>query len=655
MKLHRTGFKGFIFLCICILFLPLAGISKAETGKRPGVAGISSKERSAAERFVSIDFNDVDINVFIKFISELTGKNFVVDQKVKGKVTIISPAKISIVEAYQVFESVLEVHGYATVQAGKIIKIVPSPDARTKSIETKLKEEAGSPEDKVITQLVPLKYADPNEIKRLFSPLISKSSVILAYQPTNMLIVTDVYSNILRLLRILKTIDIPGIGQEISVIPIEYGDAAQFVQLLNSVFKAKKPRKGETEKPIVLVPDERTNAVVLLSSEEDTLRVKDLIHLLDKDIPKGKGRIRVYYLEYAVAEEMAAVLQQLPTKTAGAVKGKKTAPVVSEKVKISADKATNSLIITAEKDDYLVLEEIIKKLDIPRAMVYIEALIMEVNVDKSFDLGVDWTALGTTDIDGKSGIFGGAFGNAAIGDLTTPPSSGFSLGIISEGIKFGDVTFSNIAAMVKALQTDEDVNILSTPQVLTTDNEEAKIVIAENIPFQTQSAAESATATYSSFEYRDVGKTLTITPSISKGRLVRLKISLEVSNVLDTTDNQPKTSKRTVDTTVIVKDKNTVVIGGLIDDVITVNESRVPCLGGMPVMGGLFRSTENENTKTNLYVFITPTVIKSPEEADDVYKKKKDQIEGVKSGTIKMYKPNAEEPETVSEEPLPQE
>ena len=175
------------------------------------------------ERFVTIDFNNVDIVVFIKFISELTGTNFVVDQRVKGKVTIISPSKISLAEAYKVFESVLEVHGYTTVKAGEIVKIVPSPDARSKSIETKLREEAGAPDDTVVTQLIPLTYADPVEIKRLFTPLVSRSSVILAYSPTNTLIVTDVYSNILRLMKILKEIDVTGIGQEISVIPLQAG------------------------------------------------------------------------------------------------------------------------------------------------------------------------------------------------------------------------------------------------------------------------------------------------------------------------------------------------------------------------------------------------------------------------------------------------
>ena len=197
-----------------------------------------------SERFISIDFNDVDINVFIKFISELTSKNFVVDQRVKGKVTIISPSKISVKEAYKVFESVLEVHGFTTVKAGEVIKIIPSPDARSKNIETRLKEEAASPEDRVVTQLIPLKFASSSEIKKLFAPLVSKSSVILAYPPTNMLIVTDVYSNIKRLIRILNAIDVSGMGQELSVIPLEYADATKFVKILDSVFRKRDKAKA---------------------------------------------------------------------------------------------------------------------------------------------------------------------------------------------------------------------------------------------------------------------------------------------------------------------------------------------------------------------------------------------------------------------------
>jgi general secretion pathway protein D len=600
---------------------------------------------SQSDRFITIDFNNVDIIVFVKFISELTGTNFVIDQRVKGKVTIISPSKISLKEAYKVFESVLEVHGYTTVKAGELIKIIPSPDARTKSIETLLREETRSPEDKVVTQLIPLHYADPAQIKRLFTPMISKSSVILDYPPTNMLIVTDVYSNIQRLMRILKAIDIEGIGLELSIIPLEYAEATKLVKLLDQVFRArKKPKKGEAVSDIRFVADERTNIIVIYASEDDTYRVERLISLLDKETPRGKQKIRVYYLENAIAEELAKVLQDLPTKTSGAAKGKK-APVVSDEVRITADKATNSLIIMAGKEDYQVLEDIIKQLDIPRAMVYIESLIMEVDVETGFSLGVKWRALGET----SEGAFGGAFsgGSDAIDEVTVaqPGSGGFALGVISGAIDIvtsgGTITVPNITAIVDAFETDRDVHILQTPQILTTDNEEASIVVGKNVPFRTRSTQIEGTAqTFSSFEYRDVGLTLKITPHISQDRMVRLNIS-QLFSILteypEETDFRPTTLKRSVDTTVIVEDGNTIVIGGLIEDSFTVRETGVPCLNNLPWFKWLFKTQTNSDIKTNLFIFLTPHVVKSHMEAETIYREKKEAIDTFKEGRIKLY------------------
>jgi len=466
------------------------------------------------EQFISIDFNNVDINVFIKFMSELTGTNFVVDQRVKGKVTIISPSKISLKEAYTVFESVLEVHGYTTVQSGQVVKIIPSPDARSKSIETKLREESATPRDQVVTQLIPLTYADPVAIKRLFTPMVSKSSVILAYSPTNTLIITDVYSNIKRLIKILKEIDVTGIGQEISIIPLEYSDAAKLVNLLNTVFKpTRKKGKGVEQKTITMVAAERVNTIVLLASEIDTLRIKRLISMIDKEAPRGKGKIHVYRCKNAAAEELAKVLQDLPTEKAGtgAPKAKK-ASVVAGQVRISADKATNSLIIVADKEDYLVLEGVIKKLDIPRSMVYIEALIMEVDMETSLDIGIDWAIFGKTSIDSKETVVGGGFRQGVEILPSELLKGGLTLGLISEPITIAGVAVNNISAIINAVRTDDDFRILSTPQVLTTDNEEARITIGENRPFQTRSTTDVSGGTFESFEYRDVGKILKITP-----------------------------------------------------------------------------------------------------------------------------------------------
>jgi general secretion pathway protein D len=651
--MKMSGKHLLIVTYLTVLFclaLPLAaawGQSEKPVGDSPGPEG--------DRRYVSIDFNDVDIGVFIKFMSELTGKNFVVDQRVKGKVTIISPAKISTEEAYKVFESVLEVNGFATVKAGEIIKVIPSPDARTKNIRTNLIAEAASPDDRIVTQLIPLKYADPEEIRKLFTPLISKNSVLLSYSPTNMLVLTDVYSNVQRLMGILKVIDVTDIGQQLSVLPIEYADATKLVQLLETVFDTRKQAtRGQGAASVIkMVADERTNTIVLLASEGETEKVRDLIALIDKEAPKGSEKIRVYYLENAKAEELATALQSLSTKKSSTPAEGKKSPVVSGNVSITADKATNSLIIMAEKDDYMVLEEIIHKLDIPRAMVYIECLIMEVNVTKDFNLGVEWITGNDFD-NGDAAWVGGFSGGASGGDSGYSTISGASdrlpaglaLGFFKDAIEVQvsgvTLTYPNIGAVVQAYKKDRDVNILSTPQILTTDNEEATITVGKNVPYKTKSGTDVSSGVtdnifYETFEYKDVGITLKVTPQISKDRMVRLTLSQEVTKLESTVDYRPTTLKRTIDTTVIVNDKNTVVIGGLIDDSFSNVEYKTPCVGDLPGLGKLFSSVGKSVDKTNLFVFLTPYVIQNQSEAKKVYEDKKESMGAVQEGRIKMY------------------
>ena len=364
--------------------------------------------------------------------------------------------------------------------------------------------------------------------------------------------------------------------------------------------------------------------------------------MIDKETPRGKGKIHVYYCKNATAEELAKVLQDLPTQQAGAPKGKQAAPVVSGKVRISADKATNSLIIMADKEDYLVLEEVIQQLDIPRAMVYIESLILEVAMDKSLEIGVEWTVFGETSIDGRETLIGGGTADniPQTGDLFR---SGLSLGLLTEPVTIAGQSVSNITAIVNAVKTDDDFRILSTPQILTTDNEEARITVGENRPYQTRSTTDvSGGGTFESFEYRDVGKILKITPHVTEDRLVRIQINLEVTNIdetstLTTSSTLPVTQKRTVDTTVLVKDNQTVVIGGLIDDSITENETKVPVLGDIPILGWLFKTRSVKNEKTNLYIFLTPRVIKNPAEAAGIYQQKKEHFDTIKEGSIKFY------------------
>jgi len=611
--------------------------------------------KSSGKRYVTIDFNNVDIAIFIKFISELTGKNFIIDKAVRGKVTIISPTRISVREAYMVFESVLEVHGYTAIPSGKVIKIVPAVQARSKNIETRFRDEIMSSEDKVVTQLIPLKYADPNDLRKLFAPLVSKSSVIVSYPPTGILIITDVLSNIKRLLRITDVIDVEGIGEEISVIPLKHAAASIIAKSLNILFRrsVRTVKKGVQSSSVVrVIPDERTNSLITLASENDTHKIRKLVKLLDRETPRGEGDIHVYYLQNANAEDLAKVLMSIPSEQKKIPK-KGTQASLSKETRIVADKATNSLIITAKRDEFNVLEEVIKKLDIPRQMVHIEALIMEVSVDKDFKLGVEWRGASQTGSynEGAIGVFSGSGGPGESGGYTAFPSidpstgivglpSGFSMGVLGAGIKIGDYLFPTLGAVLQAYQHDNDVHILSTPQILTTDNEAAEIIVGKNVPYITRKDTSTADIDYTTYEYKDVGVTLKITPQISQERSVRLKIFQEVTRLIEKAgagEGYPTTYKRTAQTTVIVKDSNTVVIGGLIGDDTTNLGYQVPCLGNIPLLGYLFKSSSTKREKTNLFIFLTPHIIETPEEAKKIYKEKKEQLDKIEEDVIKMY------------------
>ncbi|MBE0585350.1 MAG: type II secretion system secretin GspD, partial [Desulfofustis sp.] len=527
------------------------------------------------ERFITIDFDNVDINLFIKFISELTGKNFLVDPNVRGNVTIISPTRISETDAYRVFESVLEIHGFTTVTAGSVIKIIPSVEARAKGIETVFSGQQVDPEDRVVTQLVSLRYTTPLEMQKILQPLVSKTSVLLAHTPSGMLIITDTFSNIKRLMEIIAALDVEYSRDEIVVLPLENANAESLATILNSIFqKTASGGKDETvvaTSAVKVVPYDRINLLIVLAEPVDAARVRRLVEQLDTQAERGEGNIHVIYLQNARAAELAKVLTTLPQEQTKEGEQAKE-PAISKEVNITPDEETNSLIITASRSEFSVLEDVIKKLDIPRRMVYFEALIMEVDADRNFDVGVQWLGGGIFD-DGTGKLVSGFSGDPAFGILSgiTDPQSpslptGFTLGVLKEGIKIGGITFPNIAAVLRAFQGDSDINIISTPQILTTDNKKAEIVVGENVPYITSQNTTAGQQDYTQYEYRDVATKLSITPQISQGETLRLDILTEVTRLKAGTDDQfrPTTFKRTVETTVISRDRETIVIGGII-------------------------------------------------------------------------------------------
>jgi len=613
------------------------------------------------EKYVTLDFDNVNIEVFVKFISELTGKNFIIDEKVKGKVTIFSPKKIPLRDVYKVFLSVLEINGYATVPVGDMVKIVPSVQAREKSVETRFAREARDSDDRMVTQIVALERANPDEVKRVLDPIVSKTSSVLSYAPAGILIITDYLSNVRRLLGIVKALDVEGAGEQITYLPLQNASASEVAKSLTSIFQQRRPNLT----PLRVVADPRTNSVIIFGSVADTENVRKLVAMMDADVPRGESNIQVYRLQNSIAEDLAKVLTSIIQETsltssasaassaqAGAPPQRAGAPVVSKNVQIVPDKATNTLVIMAEREDYKILENIIKQLDVPRAMVYIEALIMEVNATKDFKLGVEWSGVKDTGhFSGLEGSKSAAFASSGTGVLSTltttataagtllglPP--GFSMGIVGAGIKIGDVIFPTIGAMVQAYKTDADVSILSTPQLLTLDNEEAEINVGSNVPYLTrqQDSSTSTLVNYNTYEYKDVGVTLNITPNINEENFVRLKISQEVTKVTSGAEKAtPTTLKRTAKTTVVVKDGETIVIGGLVGDSTDDGTNKVPFLGEVPIIGWLFKAQTVKREKTNLYVFLTPHIVRTQKEAAQLYYEKRDSMGEVVEGVIKL-------------------
>jgi len=598
------------------------------------------------EQYVTMDFDGVDIKVFIKFIADVTGKNFIVDDKVTGKITVISPTKISLDEAYSVFLSVLEVNGFSTVPSNGIVKVVRSADAITKSIETKM---AGrlQREDRMITQIIPLKYADANDMKTLLTPLTSKgTSQLLAYPQSNLLIITDNMSNIRKIQDIIKVVDVTGFAQEVRIFPLTYASAGDLSSKLTQILSEEQTptrrtvrrttttvsAKAETK----IIPDERINALIVLASAIDMKEIESLIKELDIPTPTGKEDIHVYYLQYANAEDLASVLSEVPApespEAAKAAAAKQTTKTTKESFKISADKETNSLIIYADPYTYKSILDTIKFLDIPRKQVYVKAIIMEVKTTRDFKVGVEWTYFEDFTYDSGERI-GGALARTGQSFVTGPGDLpvGPLLGVVGQAITIGDgdsaITFPNMSSFINAMKDDGDVNIISTPQIITMDNKEAEIKVGANVPYVTKEDTDSTNInrTVRTFDYRDVGVTLKLTPQINQQGYIRMELFQEITTLVEGSGEEefaPTTLKRSATTTVNVGDGQTMVIGGLIGDTLTFGNSRVPLLGDIPILGYLFKTITRSRDRTNLYIFLTPAIIDSDEKTNALYKEK---------------------------------
>ncbi|MCP3985947.1 MAG: type II secretion system secretin GspD [bacterium] len=654
---------------------------------------------------VQLDFNDVELSVVIDTIARLTNKNFIYDDRVRGRVTIVSPTKITREEAYAVFESVLQVKGFTTVETpGGAIKVIPIREAKESNIETVRGRAATPKSDRFITRLIALRFIDAEAITNTLKPLVSKDASMVAYPPTNTVILTDSASNIRRILTILQSIDVESYKEELTVIQVRHADAATLASQLSEIFDADvasavgqpvraRARRAAQQAAAVaaagapkgrvrLITDERTNSLIVLASRPRLAEIRDVIQRLDVPVVGG-GRIHVYYLRHADAEELATTLSsliggQIGGSAAGGRSGAGGAAAnpalraaiteLGDGVTVTADAPTNSLVIQATREGYDTLSQVIAQLDIERPQVLVEALIMEVDVTNGRDLGFNGFgrifrgdssyALGSvtdsgaipsvfgsssTDSDGVATSTGaGALSNSILSSLFAAATRSTVAKVMVPGLdEFGALTgalvpaedgFGNplyegslIQGILRASASLSSSNILSAPHILTLDNEEAEIKIGNNIPIVT-SRVESAAgqdsgglATSQNIERQDIGITLRVTPQISEGDSLRLKIFQEITNINPGLTAQTGTaeevgvalSNRKIENVVVVGDGETIVIGGLIGEDEGDVETKVPWLGDIPILGWLFKTTDEDVQKLNLLVFLTPYIVRN--------------------------------------------
>jgi len=590
-----------------------------------------------ADELIYVNFDQVDIRVMLKTIGEITGINFVVDDNITGPVTVMSPTKIRLGEIYQVLESILDVKGYAAVPAGSgdLVKIIPREEAVRRNLQVRIGSDPSEipQNDSIVTQIIPLKYADVTEVSEIVKPLLTTGLHMTTYPRTNSIFVTDTSSNIHHIAKIIRNLDVPGAKEQITTIPLTYASAqvlSDHITQIMDVGGGVSSQTGRTrtapaiKTDIKILPDERTNSLIAVASPQGTEMIKTLAQQLDTQRPRGTNNVHVVYLVNAsatdTAESLTAALANL--RTTGAIEG-------TQQVQVTADEGTNALIIAASAQDYEVIAEIIEKLDIVREQVLVEMLIMEVSEDGLNEFGIDWATMDDP-VEDSVRYFGATnFGPRL--DFLSGDLEGLAVGAWKGG--GSDV---RIGAILHALEKKSGVNILSTPHITTSNHTTAKIIVGENRAFVTQSriteTVDLITPTViKTFEYKDVGISLEITPHISQSGLVRLEIDSEFSKLIEdvtspSTDT-PTTAQRQAQTVVSMNSGSTIVIGGLIRDDKTNIEKKIPLLGDLPLVGGLFRFQKERLQKTNLLMFITPYVVSSQDDMERITEVKRKEME----------------------------
>lgn len=597
--------------------MKVAGIQGTTGSVRAAVAlALALTWQAAFSASVTLNLKDADINALIGTVAEVTGTNFIVDPRVKGKVTVVSSKPMESEEVYQVFLSILKVHGFAAVPAGSVVKIVPDVNAKAEGVPTATEKSPGRG-DEVVTRVIEVNNVSAAQLVPILRPLVPQQGHMAAYPGTNLLIVSDRAENIERLVEIVRRMDQQS-DSEIEVMPLQHASAAEVVRIITALDRQQpgQPQAGVPGGAPTVIADERTNSVLIGGGKSDRLRLRMVISHLDTPLDRG-GNTHVIYLKYAKAEDLVQTLTGVSTSIAEEKKGEQ--PASQGAVTIQADENSNALVINAPPDVFRSLESVIRQLDIRRAQVHVEAVIAEISSDKAVELGIQWRA--TTDLS-DTGVLGGtnfAGTGSSINSVAQNPlatGDGLSLGYFEGTSTVFGTEFLNLGALVRALASDSATNILSTPNLVTLDNQEAEIVVAQNVPFVTGSysstgASEGATNPFQTIQREDVGLTLKVKPQINEGDAIQLEIEQEISSVGEKADAVDiVTNKRSIKTTVLVEDRQMIVLGGLLDDTLSENVQKVPLLGDLPVLGNLFKSRKSTKTKRNLMVFLQPSILR---------------------------------------------
>ena len=597
------------------------------------MAFIAMPAAQAQEPTITPNYKDADLRQIIEAVSAITGKNFIIDPRVRAQVTLLSSQPMSPDAFYAAFLSILEVHGYIAVPSGDLVKILPDANARqVPGIDIPAGEPGSA--DEIVTQVITIRNIGAAQLVPILRPLIPQYGHLAAHQSSNMLIISDRSANVNRLLRIIQRID-RGADAEIEVIPLQHASASDVVRVVSALNQAATG--GDAGKPLGLVADDRTNSVLLSGDDLTRLRLRALISHLDTPLEEG-GNTQVIYLRYADAEDLSTRLRDQITAVGATGVGGDAGQAGQSggganragDAVIWADPGTNALIITAPTEVMRSLKMVIDKLDIRRAQVLVEAIVAEVAYNRAAELGVTWALDGSNDNNvvgltklGSGGItdLAGAVSgdSSAIGQILGALPQGLILG----GGRLNSDSGTNWGVVLRALLSDSDTNVLSTPSIVTMDNEEAEIQVGQEVPFLTgqftnTGAAQGVVNPFQTIERKDVGLTLTVTPQINEGDAVVMNVALETSNLsrggsggaVDLITNQRKITQR-----VLIGDGEILVLGGLVSDDLIQSESKVPILGDLPLIGYLFRSQSATTEKRTLMVFLRPVILRDGAQA----------------------------------------